>query len=79
MDGASLSVVTPCEGALGSSPAVSPVTSPASEDFDKPWFVVSIFAIYASQDASYRVFEVLFRTPIVKKGGWPGIVRECGL
>ena len=74
VDGASLSVVTPCEGALDSSPAVSPITGPASEDFVKSCFVVSIFAIYASQDASYRVFGVLFRTPIVKKRR---VARDC--
>ena len=63
-DGTSLSAVTCCAGALTSSPAVSPVTSPASEDFVKPRLFVSIFAIYASQDASYRVFKVRSRCSV---------------
>ena len=57
MDRASLSSVT-CAEVLDSSPVVSPVTSPASEDLVKSCLFVSIFAIYASQDASYRVFKV---------------------
>lgn len=58
VDGVSLSVVNSGVEALASSPVVSPVTGPASEDFVKSCLLVSIFAIYASQDASYRVFRV---------------------
>lgn len=47
-----------CAGALDSSPVVSTVTNSASGDFGKSCLFVSIFAIYASQDASYRVFKV---------------------
>lgn len=83
MDGASLSVVTSCAGVLDSPPAVSPVTCPASEDFVKSCLVVSIFAIYASQDASYQVFKVrsLWTVPDVdrKKRRGPEIVIESGL
>lgn len=57
-DGASLGADSCCAGALDSSPVVSPATSPASEDFVKSCLFVSIFAIYVSQDASYRVFKV---------------------
>ena len=78
MDGASLSIVTPCAWALDSSPTVSPVTGPASEDFVKSCLVVSIFAIYASKDASYRAFKVrsLGTVPDVdreKKAGGQGL------
>ena len=58
MEGVSLGSVTCCVGTLDSSPVASPVTSPASEDFAKSCLFVSIFAIYASRDASYRVFKV---------------------
>ena len=58
MDGASPGAVTcGCARALDSSPVASPVTSPASGDFVKSCLSASIFAIYASRDASYRVFK----------------------
>ena len=71
MDGASLGAVTCCGGALDSSPVASPVTSPASEDFVKSCLSASIFAIYASRDASYRVFKgrSLCSVSIAKKDG----------
>lgn len=58
MESTSFVAVTCCAGALHSSFVVSPATSPISEDFAKSCLFVSIFAIYASQDASYRVFKV---------------------
>ena len=48
VDGVSVSVVTSCVGAMGSSPVVSPVTGLTSEDSVKSCLLVSMFAIYAS-------------------------------
>lgn len=81
MDGASLAAVTVCAG-LDSSPVASPVTSPASEDFVKSCLFASIFAIYASRDASGGVFKSkpLFCSDVDReKRRWPEIVTESRL
>ena len=52
-----MGAVTSCTGVWGSSPVTSPVTGPGSEDFVKSCLFASIFAIYASRDASCWVFR----------------------
>ena len=83
MDGASLGAVTCCARVLDSSPVASPVTSPASEGFVKSCLFASIFAIYASQDASGQVFKgrsLCFVTDVDREKGWRrGIVTESRL